>query len=85
MDTTNSSQELQTEMELFAEWCKQNCLDLNPSKTKELVIDFHKDVSIIPTLLVNNQPIERVELYKYLGTILDHKLNFQLNSENIFF
>jgi len=31
MDTTNSSQELQTEMELFAEWCKQNCLDLNPS------------------------------------------------------
>ena len=84
MDTTNSLGELQTEMDIFAVWCKQNCLDLNASKTKELVVDFRKDVSIIPTLLVNNQPIERVESYRYLGTILDHKLTFQLNSENIF-
>ncbi|CAM4539004.1 unnamed protein product [Leuciscus chuanchicus] len=44
MDTTNSLRELQTEMDIFAEWCKQSCLDLNASKTKELVVDFRSSV-----------------------------------------
>jgi len=49
-------------MDIFAEWCKQNCLDLKPSKTKELVVDLRKVVSIIPTQLVNNKPIYTLEV-----------------------
>lgn len=58
MDTTNSQVQLQSEMDIFAEWCRRNCLDLNASKTKELVVDFREGPSITPTLLINNQPIE---------------------------
>lgn len=85
MDTTNSYEQLQTEMDIFAEWCWRNCLDLNTSKTKDLVVDFHKDPSIIvPTLSVNNQSIVGAESYRYLGTVIYHRLTFQPNSDTIF-
>lgn len=38
-------------------WCKGNCLDLNASKTKELVIDFRHGQFTIPILGVNGQAI----------------------------
>ena len=84
MDTTNTPGQLQAEMDIFAEWCRRNCLDLNPSKTKEVVVDFRKNPTIIPTLSVNNLLVERAESYRYLGTIIDHRLTFQSNSETIF-
>lgn len=46
IDTTNSPGQLQSEMDSFAGWCRQNCLDLNTSKTKELIIDFHHPPSV---------------------------------------
>lgn len=84
MDTTNTPEQLQHETDIFAEWCRQNCLDLNPLKTKEIVVDLQKNTTIIPSLSVNNQVIERVESFKYLGTIIDQRLTFHLNSETIF-
>ncbi|KAM3612195.1 uncharacterized protein V6R79_004430 [Siganus canaliculatus] len=84
MGTTNTPGQLQAEMDIFAEWCRRNCLDLNPSRTKEVVVDFRKNPTIIPTLSLNNQLVERVESYRYLGTIIDHRLTFQSNSEIIF-
>lgn len=49
-----------------------------------MVVDFGKNPTIIPTLSVNNQLVERVESHRYLGTIIDHRLTFQSNSETIF-
>ncbi|KAJ8351722.1 hypothetical protein SKAU_G00231980 [Synaphobranchus kaupii] len=53
-------------MDIFSEWCSENCLDLNASKTKELVIDFHRGQFTFPKLVVNGQAIESVEAYTAL-------------------
>jgi hypothetical protein len=48
-----------------------------------MLIDFRKDATNVPDLLINDQTVERVNEYKYLGTILDDKLNFGANTEAI--
>ena len=84
VDTTNSNNRIVGVMERFAEWCENNFLDLNPSKTKELLVDFRLDPPTPPPALeINGQEIERVEEYKYLGTTIDHKLTFKTNCDNI--
>lgn len=85
MDTTNTPGQLQSVMDIFVEWCTCNYFDVNSSKTKEVVVDFCNNPTIITTLSVNNHLKERVESYRYLGTIVDQRLTFQPNSESIFF
>ena len=50
-------------------------------KTKEMVIDFRKKTSVVPDLFIDGAKVERVSEYKYLGTIIDEKLNFTANSD----
>ena len=57
-----------------------NYLMLNVSKTKELVIDFRQKPSYLPDLVIKGEKVERVSQYKYLGTVLDSKLNFDQNT-----
>lgn len=45
---------------------KSNYLDLNPSNTKEMLVDFRRDQPTAPTLEV--KIVECVEKFKYLGT-----------------
>lgn len=49
-----------------------------------MLVDFCREQSAISPLEVNGQIIEKVEKYKYLGAIIDHKLTFKPNSESIF-
>nr|KAG5714401.1 hypothetical protein BaRGS_006847 [Batillaria attramentaria] len=44
VDLTNSDSEYQQEVDRFVLWCQDNCLKLNVSKTREMVIDFRKTV-----------------------------------------
>ena len=54
-----------------------NYLMLNVSKTKELVIDFRQKPSYLPDLVIKGEKVERM---KFLGTVLDSKLNFDQNT-----
>ena len=56
-----------------------NYLMLNVSKTKEQVIDFCQK-PYLPDLVIKGEKVERVSQYKYLGTVLDSKLNFDQNT-----
>lgn len=76
MDSTKSLGQLQAEMDIYAEWCRKNCRDLNISKTKELVVDFHKRTFQHPHS-VSNLPTDKVISCRYLGIIIDHRLSFQ--------
>ncbi len=40
------------EVEKLTSWCQDNCLSLNVSKTKELIVDFRKRQQWRPTLLL---------------------------------
>ena len=64
------------EVERFCAWRRTNYLDLNVKKTKELLIDFRKNHVPVPDLVIGGVKVERVNEYKYLGAVLDEKLNF---------
>ena len=53
-----------------------NFLDLNVKKTKQMLIDFRKAPTVITDLFNDGVKVERVTVYKYLGTVFDNKLNF---------
>ena len=83
VDLSNSDNSYFEQVTKFSAWCKDNCLDLNVEKTKEMLIDFRKQSSAVPDLLIDGKRVERVPEYKYLGTILDEKLNFTANTNYI--
>ena len=57
----------------------QNFLDLNVLKTKEMLIDFQKNPSPVPYLEIDDKIVDRVEEFKYLGTVIDRSLAFNKN------
>ena len=83
VDLSNSIPHYIAEVERFMTWCKDNFLDLNLSKTKELLIDFRKQPLAVPPITIDGEIVDRVEKYKYLGIILDSKLKFDSNVLNI--
>ena len=72
-----------SEVKTFVNWCAENFLELNVKKTKEMVVDFRKFPSHSP-LYINGEIVELVDEYKYLGTILDKKLNFNSNVQQVY-
>lgn len=64
------------EVESFIKWCSDNFLNVNASKTKEMVIDFRRITEVVPNTVVNNTVIDRVNTYKYLGVEIDDQLRF---------
>lgn len=67
----------------FVNWCDDNFLDLNVTKTKELIIDFRKNQSTPEASIIHGENVEIVETYKYLGTMFDSNLRFDKNTESI--
>ena len=68
-------------VEELIEWCDRNYLELNVTKTKELVINFHRAKVNMDLIVIRGQPVEIVTNYKYLGTIIDNKLDWSPNIE----
>ena len=48
-----------------------------------MIVDFRRGPCAIPDLCINGVKVERVNEYKYLGTILDSKLTFDTNTQSI--
>ena len=67
----------------FISWCDDNFLDLNVSKTKELIIDFRRNSNTAKECIIHKESVEIVTSYKYLGTIFDDHLKFDVNTEAI--
>ena len=56
---------------------------IDVKKTKELIIDFRKHSDPLNPVTINGETVERVSEYKYLGTIIDDKRNFESNTASI--
>ena len=80
----NDESVYRTQVDDFVKWCDNNYLDLNVTKTKEMIIDFRKSQSSINTLSINDQVVDTVHSYKYLGVIIDDKLTGNDNSYEVY-
>ena len=68
----------------FCKWCNDNFLLLNVAKTKELVIDYRKKKSSVNPIKIQDQEVEIVDTFKYLGVVIDNKLNWAPHVDKVF-
>ena len=80
----NNDTEYRQEVERFVTWCSSNYLELNVKKTKEMIVDFRKIPCNYEPLIINNEAVEIVHSYKYLGTIIDNRFNFNEHVEKLY-
>ncbi|KAF7645675.1 hypothetical protein LDENG_00200380 [Lucifuga dentata] len=68
----------------FVVWCNQNHMQLNVTKTKEMVVDFRRTKTPITPVSIGGEKVELVQSYKYLGVYLDSRLDWSVNTEAIY-
>ena len=59
---------------------EEDMMELNQTKCKEMIIDFRKNVTVIPPLEINSHVFERVKCYKLLGLWIDDNLKWSTNT-----
>lgn len=66
---------MNAELAVFADWLKWKKLKLNVSKTKYMVVTTRRSESNVG-IRIDGEAVERVNVIKYLGVMLDEKLSF---------
>ena len=64
-------------------WMKNNKLSINIGKSKYMVISNKKLSKGEIKISINDEIIEKVTNYKYLGIYIDNKLNWQKHKQHI--
>ena len=67
----------------FVYWCDNSYLNLNVTKTKQMIVDFSRQKHSPGKTIIHNNEAEIVSKYKYLGTIFDDTLKWDDNTEEI--
>lgn len=64
-------------------WCRDNYLNLNVTKTKEIIFDFRKKCNEKTDVQINDKMVETVKNYKYLGCTINARLDWQYHVSGI--
>ena len=67
---------IQNALNELVAWSNSNDMQINPTKTKEMVICFTKDNIELPLLTIAGNLVERVKEAKLLGLYVNNKLNW---------
>ena len=70
-------------VEYVSNWCQDNFLNLNVSKTKELILDFRRDTSIKYPVVIQDTDVENVQYYKYLGVNVQNNLKWDKHVKEV--
>jgi hypothetical protein len=63
-------------LQLLNEWCKLHKLSVSASKTKAMLLKGRLNKERMPKLCLDNVKIKFVSEVRYLGIIIDNKMNF---------
>ncbi len=68
----------------FVAWCRSNSLQLNTTKTKEMVVDFCRPRPHLQPVSIEGVCVEMVRTYRYLGLELDDRLDWSPNTDALY-
>ena len=68
------------EVDKMVAWCSTNNLELNVSKTKEMIIDFRRNKTPISALSLKGQVVEQVDSFKFLGVHISNTIDWDVNT-----
>ena len=83
-NTNNLEETINRELSKISDWLAANKLSLNVGKSK-LLFFTNKNRNLLKdiTIKINNEELKQVDNAKYLGVIMDNKLNFNFHINNI--
>ena len=81
--TNDNCTSYEKELKCFVDYCDSNHLELNVSKTKEMIIDFRIKHADYEPIIIKGSKVERVQSYKYLGVLMDNKLDWHLHIDSV--
>ena len=73
-----------SKIEAINRWLHANCLVLNVRKTKELVMGDSNLTNSYTPVQIDQETVEIVDNFKYLGTIMDSKFLFEEHSNMVY-
>ncbi|KAJ8272962.1 hypothetical protein GJAV_G00095560 [Gymnothorax javanicus] len=76
--------EYRDRVEAFSDWRAKNSLLLNTTKTKEMVVDFRRSKPPCQPVCLRGETTEVVQNYRYLGVVLDNKLDWSANTDALY-
>lgn len=80
-DTDQAVIKINEDLDNLAEWANINCMLLNPTKSKYMVMGTKKQVDVImqqnPQIAIQCNPIESVTEARNLGLLMDNHLHFE--------
>lgn len=77
-------EKLNEAMSSLQRWLKDNNMVLNVNKTKVMVIQKPQDRRVHTIKITyNNETLEQVQEFKYLGITVDNKLGHKIHAENV--
>ena len=66
------------------DWCDVNNHELNASKTKEMIIDFRRNATMLVLLILKDDMVETVEPFKFLGLTISNTLGWDKNTKQFY-
>ena len=62
------------QVDYLVSWYDRNNLELNTSKTKEMIVDFRKKKTSVNPLHISGSIIGTVDSFKFLSTVISSEL-----------
>ena len=64
-------------------WCQENNLSPNVNETKELIVDFRKQLREHPPIHIDGTAVEKVEGLKLLSVHITDKLKWSTHTDSV--
>ena len=82
-DSTELYNQVQMSLNKMHKWCMDNQITLNSKKCEYIHFSYRRVLNNDKVLKLGNTSLDRVKHYKYLGTVIDEKLNGEAQYNHI--